>query len=217
MVIGLASLEQDKELEAEGERPRVSGSSLQLWSLDLSALQTSPLLNEWFELRFPWDLSQFRLGWIDKWKKAKKGVKIPSPCLCFLSSLQFRPYLEVELALCVGGKWDFYDCYLLVISILHFWYLLSQPRVNMLANTWILPLLGLWTYLITHVRPLGNGAKKVLGYIRNISSPLLVLLARVKHRTSKFEGAGFAFLKDRVGLIKATLAVSDGENVGLNF
>ena len=46
MVIGSASLEQGKELEAERERPRVSDSGLELWSLDLSALQTSPLLNE---------------------------------------------------------------------------------------------------------------------------------------------------------------------------
>lgn len=72
--------------------------------------------------------------------------------------------------------------------------------------------------LITHVRSLGNGTNKVFGYIRNnIPSALGALSQRVKHRIRKFDRARFAFLKGGVELIKATVGVSDGENVGLNF
>lgn len=73
--------------------------------------------------------------------------------------------------------------------------------------------------LFNHTCPApGKWSKKSVGlYSKHILSTLGAISQRVKHRTSKFEGAGFAFLKDGVGLIKATLAVSDGENVGLNF
>lgn len=73
--------------------------------------------------------------------------------------------------------------------------------------------------LIRHIRSLGSGANKVLGYIRNnIPSALGAVSPGVKHRTRKFDRARFVFLKGGVGLIKDTFPwFLDRENVGLNF
>ena len=58
----------------------------------------------------------------------------------------------------------------------------------------------------------------MFGYIRNnIPSALGALSQRVKHRIRKFDRARFAFLKGGVGLIKATVGVSDRRECWFKF
>lgn len=137
---GLAPLEQGKEAEAGRDHMCILVRGSKLWTLDHPGLQICPLSNDWFKSGFSELSPGSDLGeLIDEGREGEKSTLLWG----FFSPPLETPASHGISSVC-GRKvrllWLSSACYLRSS-------LLVPPLAaqRMLANTWIRPVLGVWT------------------------------------------------------------------------